>query len=153
MDRGAWSAAVHGVAKSRTRLSDWTELIVALQRCVSFLLYSKVNQSYVYIYPLFFGFPSHLGYYRTPSRVPCATQKVLITVICFTHGSVYMSIPASWFIPPPFLLLVTISLFSTSVSLLLPCIISTVFLDSTCKWYYMIYFFLFLTSFTLYDNL
>ena len=22
MDRGAWSAAVHGVAKSRTRLSD-----------------------------------------------------------------------------------------------------------------------------------
>ena len=27
MDREAWHAAVHGVAKSRTRLSDWTELI------------------------------------------------------------------------------------------------------------------------------
>ena len=26
MDRKAWSAAVHGVAKSRTQLSDWTEL-------------------------------------------------------------------------------------------------------------------------------
>ena len=26
MDRGAWHAAVHGVAKSRTRLSSWTEL-------------------------------------------------------------------------------------------------------------------------------
>ena len=26
MDRGAWQAIVHGVAKSWTRLSDWTEL-------------------------------------------------------------------------------------------------------------------------------
>ena len=26
MDREAWSAAVHGVTKSQTRLSDWTEL-------------------------------------------------------------------------------------------------------------------------------
>ena len=26
MDRQAWRAAIHGVAKSRTRLSDWTEL-------------------------------------------------------------------------------------------------------------------------------
>ena len=28
IDREAWRAAVHGVAKSWTRLSDWTELIV-----------------------------------------------------------------------------------------------------------------------------
>ena len=27
-DREAWHAAIHGVAKSRTQLSDWTELKV-----------------------------------------------------------------------------------------------------------------------------
>ena len=31
MDREAWRATVHGVAKSRTRLSDWTELTFNLK--------------------------------------------------------------------------------------------------------------------------
>ena len=30
MDRGAWQATVHGVAKSRTRLSDFTYLLTYL---------------------------------------------------------------------------------------------------------------------------
>ena len=34
MDREAWRAAIHGVAKSRTRLSDWTELTDGHKSCV-----------------------------------------------------------------------------------------------------------------------
>ena len=31
MDREAWRAAVHGIAKTRTRLSDWTDLNSSLR--------------------------------------------------------------------------------------------------------------------------
>jgi len=38
MDRKAWRAAVHGVAKSLTRLSNWTELIAENHWIISILL-------------------------------------------------------------------------------------------------------------------
>ena len=56
-----------------------------------YLLYSKVNQLYVYIHPLFFGFPSHLGHHRALSRVPCATQQVLISYLFYIQQCVYFN--------------------------------------------------------------
>ena len=41
----------------------------------SFLLCSKANQLYLHVYPLFFGFPYHLGHHRALSRVPCAESN------------------------------------------------------------------------------
>ena len=37
MDREAWHAAVHGVAKRQTQLSDWTELTESPASCMDFL--------------------------------------------------------------------------------------------------------------------
>ena len=34
MDREAWRAAIHGVTKSQTRLSDRTELGIIQQQCI-----------------------------------------------------------------------------------------------------------------------
>ena len=43
MDREAWPAAVHGVAKSRTRLSDWTTTTFAM--CQSHALFHSVDKT------------------------------------------------------------------------------------------------------------
>ena len=43
MDREAWRAAIHGVAKSRTRLSNWTELNIQLYIYHIFLIHVSVN--------------------------------------------------------------------------------------------------------------
>ena len=86
------------------------------------LLFSKVRQPYIYIYPLFFGFLFHLGHHRALSGVHCALQQVL-SYLCDTQYYIYMSVPLSQFITPPFPALVTITLFSTSVSLFLLCIL------------------------------
>ena len=51
MNREAWRAAIHGVTKSRTRLSDWTELIWKINECLlcrmiyeSFAMWHVKNQ-------------------------------------------------------------------------------------------------------------
>ena len=51
MDREAWRAAIHGVAKSRTQLSDWTELNTNLTWWLDFhmLNYGQPDNTLEYI--------------------------------------------------------------------------------------------------------
>ena len=49
MDREAWRAAIHGVAKSRTRLSEWTELI---RKNLLFCIFNQSSSSLIVIYQI-----------------------------------------------------------------------------------------------------
>ena len=42
-DREAWRAAVHGVAKSRTRLSDWTTILSKVCMCVCVFSFPQIR--------------------------------------------------------------------------------------------------------------
>ena len=58
---------------------------------VVFLLQSKGNQLYIYLYPFLFRLFSYIGHYRVLSRVPCAIFYCRsLLVIYFMHSSMYM---------------------------------------------------------------
>ena len=60
MDRGAWRAAIHGVAESRTRLSGWTELL------------GKISTRNIYMTVVL-----HSSTWGKPLDCPCLSKRVL----------------------------------------------------------------------------
>ena len=80
MDREAWRAAVHGVSKSRTQLSDWTELSAACSEAQRG--WATCSESYSYCGKLL------LTKYPMPSPVfpnlPCSQLEKETT----THSSI-----------------------------------------------------------------
>ena len=133
-----------------------------------FLLYNKVNQLYIYIYP-------HISSLLClPPILPFPTLQVVtnhlasLPVLCgyfplaiyFTFGSVYMSMPLSHFVPaypspspyPQVHSLVGLCLYSLPG----PTFFITFFfffLDSIYMYQHMVFVFLFPTYCTLYDSL
>ena len=73
-----------------------------------FLLYSKMNQPYIYLRPLSLGLPSRSGHHSTLSRVPYATWQVLISYLIYRQYQqcIYVDPNLSILPTPPFPLVI-----------------------------------------------
>ena len=87
MDREAWHAAVHGVPKSRTRLSDWTELLCNVMLVSSVQQDKPINyiyitiyiwHIYIYVLPVF---PSHFPYPTPLGLEACSWSVICIKLV------------------------------------------------------------------------
>ena len=124
-----------------------------------FLLYNEVNQLYVYLYPLPLGPPSHphhptyLGGHRAPSCTPRAIQQFPTSYLFYTWQCIYVKLNLPVCPTLPFPCCVHISALHLRLcSCPTNSFICTIFLDFTYIHQYMIFVFLFLAYFTLYDR-
>ena len=79
MDRKAWHAAIHGVTKSWTRVSDWTELNWTLYLCSRFL--SREERRW-HLLSAIWSWSFRLSLCRVPSN--CALFFHMTYSHCFT---------------------------------------------------------------------
>ena len=112
----------------------------------SFLLYSKLNQLYVYLHLLFSGFPYHLGHHRALSTsLGSIVSSSILSIVSIVYICQFQSPHSSrtpffpWYTHICSLHLYLYFSFANKF-------ICIIFLDSTFKWCYMILIFLFLTS-------
>jgi len=106
-------------------------------------LHSIVTQYFCRLY-------SFIGYYKIMGIIPCTIHHILAAYLSFCRVCIYSSHTFNLALPLPFFPLVTISLFSISVSrfLFFTHIYLYYFLDSTYKSYLIVSVFFCPTHFT-----
>ena len=78
MDREVWRAAIHGVAKSQTRLSDWSDLIW-------YIIYTYI---YIYISYIIIPSPVVLSFLSSFFSLPWGKGRSAIS----DHGRLFLSL-------------------------------------------------------------
>ena len=75
MDRGAWRAAIHGVTKSRTRLSNWTELNWSCSEWTpwQYRALLSLNMDYLYLLNFFLSWRARIQIKTNANRAEMIT--------------------------------------------------------------------------------
>ena len=81
LDREAWRAAIHRVAKSRTRLSGWTELYTN-DRNISKCYYLIILIHFSFISILQISYNKHISISRITNRLEKILYTKIINIFC-----------------------------------------------------------------------
>ena len=93
MDREPWHAAIHGVAKSRTWLRDWTGLNwTEGLKMVSLILPYKLQKSSLINYSIILGY----RYYMYMAQSSKDTQRCTLLAVCYIFLEVFHVYASVW---------------------------------------------------------
>ena len=92
-NREAWRAAIYGVAKSRTRLSNWTELNIPLCICTT---YTFLSYPSILSYLIHSSVDGHLGCFRVRAIINSAVMNTgvhvslsdLVSSVCIPRSGI-----------------------------------------------------------------
>ena len=91
MDREAWRAAVHGVTKSQTRLSDWTELTLQIGLQIQHNRYQNLSRIFASVDKLIWKFKWKCqgSFFLKMSKVEGLTEQLTLSLFSWlvTGGS------------------------------------------------------------------
>ena len=91
MDREAWRAAIHGVAKSRTRLSDWSDLIWCVSNRVLW-----PSRGLALLYPLSQFISVWKSYQLFTVAWQITPKQWLNSIVISSHLLLFISLWVSW---------------------------------------------------------